>query len=127
MTENQAAQLGMLLRERRRELQLTVRQLSALSGLQLGTISGLESGKILAPQSDTIAALAEPLQMSVTDLFSAIGWLPAGELPSFRPYMRAKYRDLPVEALAELDAYVDDLARRYGLQGPVDGEDEINN
>ena len=51
-------------------------------------------------------------------------WLPSKELPSFRPYLRAKYHDLPPDAITELERNFADIARRYGTDGPQDGEDE---
>ena len=53
-------------------------------------------------------------------------WLPAGELPTLRPYLRAKY-GLGDQAAAELDDYVAKLQQRHGSQGgtgPRDQEDE---
>ena len=50
--------------------------------------------------------------------------MPRDELPSFRPYPRTKYRDLPPEAVAEIESVFDRLAREYRLEGPRDGEDE---
>lgn len=124
LSKEQAAHLATILRARRAELRLSMRDVAADSGLQLATISGLETGGNLTPQPDTIAALAKALQLSVSDLYAAVGWLPAGELPNFRPYMRAKYRDLPDDAVAEVEAFIDQLAKRDGLRGPQQHEDE---
>lgn len=124
LNKEQAIQLANILRARRAEMRLTVRDVAAESGLQLATISGLETGTNLTPQPDTVNAIAKALELSVSDLYAAVGWLPAGELPNFRPYMRAKYRDLPDEAVSEVEAFIQQLAKRHDLQGPHDHEDE---
>jgi transcriptional regulator with XRE-family HTH domain len=84
----------------------------------------LERGEILTPQPDTLKALATALDLSVTDLFALAEWLPERELPNFRPYLRAKYKELPEEAVAEMEAFFERLAKKHGMQGPADGEDE---
>ena len=57
------------------------------------------------------------------DLYTTINWLPPEELPALRPYMRAKYRELPETAVAEVERYIADLAKKHG-SGPADREDE---
>ncbi len=124
MTPAQARKFAAVMRKRRIEFGFSMRQLAMLSGLQFATVAGLEGATILAPQPDTLAALAEPLQMSVSDLYMAAGWLPVDELPSLRPYMRAKYRDLDDSAIADLERYADRLIKRHGAAGPRGREDE---
>ena len=48
------------------------------------------------------------------------------ELPSYAPYLRARYGDLSDQAIDDLTAYFEDLASREGvrLDGPQNGEDE---
>ena len=124
LTNEQAGHLATILRTRRAELRLSMRDVAADSGLQLATISGLETGSNLTPQPSTIAAIAKTLELSLSDLYAAVGWLPAGELPGLRPYMRAKFRELPEDAVAEVEAFIDQLANRHGTHGPRDHEDE---
>jgi len=124
MTVDQAQQLAAILRRERTALQLSMRQVAALSGVPLSTVSNIEAANILAPQPHTLKALAGALQTSVSDIYATVGWLPADELPSFRPYMRAKYRDLNEAALADLERYADKLSQRVDSLGPLDHEDE---
>lgn len=124
MTANQARQLAAIVRRERIALQLSMRQVATLSGVPLSTVSNIEAASILTPQPNTIKALAEALQTPVSDIYATVGWLPAGELPSFRPYMRTKYRNLNDEALADLERYADELSQRVGSTGPQDREDE---
>jgi transcriptional regulator with XRE-family HTH domain len=113
-----------MLKSLRSEVGYTVRELSAESGVQLATIAGLEAGEILSPQVDTLMALASALCVSVADLFTVADWLPAGELPTLKPYLRVKYRELDDAAIADLERYAERLADRRGITGPLDHEDE---
>jgi transcriptional regulator with XRE-family HTH domain len=126
MTAEQAKKLAAIVRAERLALNLSMRQVAAISGVPVSSVSDLEAGAVLTPQPNTIQAIAEAIATPVSDLYAAAGWLPADELPSFRPYMRAKYRNLPPDAITELNRYLDDFARRYGLQGPLHGQDETN-
>jgi transcriptional regulator with XRE-family HTH domain len=124
LTPIQARRLGQLLRQHREARGLGIRGLEAASGVNVSSIVSLERGDILAPQPDTIKALAAALDMPVSDLLTVAGWLPAGELPTLKPYLRAKYRQLDETAIADLERYAEQLAKKHGHSGPVDREDE---
>lgn len=124
LTPQQASDLAQILRERRQELGYSVRVLAARAGVNLATIVRLEHGDILAPQPDTLKGLASALELSLTDLFVVADWLPRQELPAFRPYLRAKYRNLPDAAVSEMEIFFERLAKKHGIGGPTEGEDE---
>lgn len=125
LTIDQAEIIGNILRARRAELTLTTRSLAARSGVNQATIVKMERGDIRSPQPDTYVDLARALGLSASDLFAIAGWIPAEELPTFKPYLRAKYRDLDEQAIADLERYAAQLAARHGGQGPIDHEDEL--
>ena len=124
LTRQQALELARILRERRSERGYSVRVLAARAGVNLATIVRLERGEILTPQPDTLKGLAAALDLSLTDLFAIAEWLPGGELPNFRPYLRAKYKQLPDAAVSEMEAFFERLAKKHGVDGPVEAEDE---
>lgn len=124
LTSSQARHIGQMLRERREACGLGIRGLEAASGVNISSIISLERGDILTPQPDTLKALAAAMELPVSDLFTVAGWLPAGELPTLRPYLRAKYRDLDDSAIADLERYAERLSRKHGGAGPTDREDE---
>jgi transcriptional regulator with XRE-family HTH domain len=124
LTPTQARRLGELIHRRRAERSLSIRALEAASGVNISSIVSIERGGILAPQPDTLKALAAALDLPVSDLFTVAGWLPAGELPTLKPYLRAKYRQLDERAIADLERYAEQLAERHGGHGPVGHEDE---
>lgn len=121
---NSLPPLGRLIRDRRESLGLSLRRVGDRVGATDTTIMRIESGEIRSPRADLLQALAEALEVPWADLFTAAGYTVPTELPSFRPYLRTKYRDLPAEALTELEDTFSDIARRYGTNGPAPGEDE---
>jgi transcriptional regulator with XRE-family HTH domain len=124
LTLEQAHQLGQLLSARRTDMGLSMREVARRIGSNMSTISVIEAGTNLSPMPETLKAIAGVLQIPMSDLFVIADWLPAGELPTLKPYLRVKYRDLDEQAIAELEAYADRLAKRHGGHGPVNGEDE---
>jgi transcriptional regulator with XRE-family HTH domain len=123
MRDNERAALVALLRKRREELGLSARQVAFKAGIDPGSITWLEQGKVAQPRFETVRALAEALDLPLADVYAAANWLPEGELPSLRPYMRAKYGDdLSDDDLAKVERYVQRLSRQS--RGPTGGEDE---
>jgi transcriptional regulator with XRE-family HTH domain len=126
MNPKQAKALGKFLKERRAALDLSTHQLAALSRIDQATIVRLEQGAFAEPRPDTLRGVAEALGVSVTDVFALADYAVPNELPTFTPYLRTKYRDLPAEAVEQLDRSFQRLAKRYGFDpaGPAPGEDE---
>jgi transcriptional regulator with XRE-family HTH domain len=121
-----AKQLGRRLNQRRQALGLTIRDLEALSGVDDSSIVRLENGQQSRPSVEKLDKLAKALRLPIEDLLSTAGLTTSTGLPSLRPYLRAKYGQLPAEAHAELDRYFARLGKRYGVSfdGPAPGEDE---
>jgi len=124
LSAEQARRLGIFVGGRRKQLGLSMRQLARQIGTNISTISALEGGSSLSPQPDTLKAIARVLEVPISDLFVVADWLPADELPTLRPYLRAKYGDLDEQVIADIEAYANQRARRHGGTGPVDREDE---
>ncbi|MFL6162736.1 MAG: helix-turn-helix domain-containing protein [Jatrophihabitantaceae bacterium] len=124
LTQLQAKQLAAILTARRTALGLSMRQVATRSGLHVSNIAIVEAGTNLSPQPNTLKAIARVLHLSVSDLYVLADWLPAGELPTLKPYLRAKYRDLDEQAIGEIEALARERAQRHGGTGPIDREDE---
>lgn len=119
------AALGGLIEGRRRELGWSARKAARQSGMHVRSYLRLEQGEQPRPTTQSLNAVAEAFGVPASDLFGALGWLPDKELPSLMPYLHSKYRDLPPEAVEEMTAYFERLARKYKLSaGPRPGEDE---
>jgi transcriptional regulator with XRE-family HTH domain len=116
--------LGDTVRHRRELLGLSARELARRIGTTDTTVLRIESGASPNPHTDTLSALAEALDLPYADLFAAAGYAVPAQLPTFQPYLRTKYGELPPAAVAELEQHFAEIARRYGTQGPLNGEDE---
>jgi transcriptional regulator with XRE-family HTH domain len=127
MDAKDAKRLGTLLRQRREGRGWSIRQLEERSGVDDSSIVRLENGRQSRPSVEKLNRLADALQLPVEDLLIAARLTQPGGLPSLRPYLRAKYPELPASAEAELSRYFDRLAKRYGVssEGPLPGEDEL--
>lgn len=123
MTDEERQALADLIRDKREELGISARELARRAGIDQGLLTLIDQRKIAQPKVDTIRALADALGIPLADLYAATSWLPEGSLPSLKPYMRAKYDDLPEEAVEQVERYIDRLSRKYG-HGPRRGEDE---
>jgi transcriptional regulator with XRE-family HTH domain len=126
MDDEQAKTLGNLLRQKREALGLSTRQLGAIAGIDGVTILRFEQGAYAAPRPDKLARVAEALSMTLADIYAMADYAVPADLPSFTPYLRTKYRDLPTEDVDKIQAYAAKLASRHGidLTGPAPGEDE---
>lgn len=126
MDDKQAKSLGELLRQKREELGLTSRQLGEIAGLDGTTVLRFEEGAFAAPRPDKLARVAEALGLSLADVYALADYAVPADLPTFRPYLRTKYRGLPAEDVEKIEAYAARLARKHGIElaGPAPGEDE---
>jgi len=126
MDEQQARELGRILRERREALGYSLRNLAERSGVPNNTILHFEQGKIASPAPDKVGRVAAELGMSLADVYSVAGWAIPDDLPTFKPYLRTKYANLPTEDVDAIERYATRLAKKHGisLSGPAPGEDE---
>jgi transcriptional regulator with XRE-family HTH domain len=124
MTPAQREKLAAFLSRRRKAKGMSIRGVAQAAGVDAATVLSLEQGRIVYPRVEKLRAVSDALGIPAAELYAAIGWLPGKDLPAFRPYLRAKYRELPPEAVQEIEAVFERLARDYGLHGPRDGEDE---
>ena len=124
MDRENMRQLGLVVQQQRRAKGWSTRRLAAAVGVHMAQIVRLEQGAVQSPHAETLAAIAEQLELPLADLFGLAGFAAPTELPSFKPYLRAKYRDLPPAAVAELERSFQAIADKYGTDGPREGEDE---
>ena len=129
MSPDAASRLALLLRTTRQSLGLSVREVSRRSHITDSNIVRMEQGVIANPRPDTLKAIADVLGLDLADVFASIDYVQPKGLPSFTPYLRSKYADLPDKAVDDLQKYFTKLANQYGLSpdtwaGPLPGEDE---
>jgi transcriptional regulator with XRE-family HTH domain len=109
-------QFGTLIADRRLELGLRMQDVADRLASSKGNISAYESGQYL-PKANKMYALAKVLDLPYEDLLAVAGLTHPDSLPALAPYLRAKYRDLPDDALREADAFFAELQQRYGTGG----------
>ncbi len=119
--------LGQTLRTRREELGLSQRQLAAQAGVNDATIVRIEHGEFNAPAPDKLSRIAAALGLPLADVFALADYVVPSELPSFQPYLRSRYSDLPKDAIDDLDRAFARIVEKHGYRpdGPADGEDEV--
>lgn len=126
MKQAEANGLGKWLKERRQAAGLSTVELAKRVGTTDGTITRIEQGAIASPDPNKLSRIAEALGLSLADVFEMADYAVPGDLPSFQPYLRRKYRDLPTGAVDDLEqAFAKIIARHgYDPSGPLRGEDE---
>ncbi|WP_336855980.1 helix-turn-helix transcriptional regulator [Sinomonas albida] len=127
MNEHDLRQIADTVRRRREQLGLSAREVARRAGIATGTITRLELCQIGTPQTDTLRAIADALDMPLTELLAGSSLLRSSDLPAFTPYLRTKYKGMPEAAVKEIEAHFRDIAKRHGINlgnGPHPGQDE---
>ena len=126
MHPDQASRFGTYIKQVRQEKGLSSRALARAVGVNDSTIVRIEQGAIEAPRPNLLRAIARELDLPLSDVFAQADYVTPNDLPTFAPYLRAKYGELPPAAVAELQQSFDRIAQRYGYEGrgPAPGEDE---
>ena len=118
---NQRFHPGHQLAEKRAALGLSASEVGRRAGVEASTITRIEAGTV-EPTPETLKAIADVLDLPVEDLLAIPEW----QLPAFTPYLRTKYQDMPDAAIAEMQQYFEQVARKHRISpsGPKPGEDE---
>lgn len=105
---------------------LSTRQLASEIGIDQSNIVRLEQGSVAEPKPAVLEGLARVLDLELADLYALAGYTKPSELPTFTPYLRSKFADLPDQARAELERSFQSIANKYGYDadGPAPGQDE---
>ena len=104
---------------------LSMREAGRRGGVDPTWWSRLEEGRYESPHARMIGNVARALGVDVEELWAAAGLATGHRLPSFSPYLRAKY-DLPPEAIAQLEAHFELLSDKYQRKGEDDGRNHLD-
>jgi transcriptional regulator with XRE-family HTH domain len=129
MKKEAARRFGEYVRRLREEKGFSMRGLASEADIDSGALTRLEHGRVHSPQPDTLKALAAALEVPLADMFAMAGYTVPSELPSISPYLRARYGQLPEEAIVEASDYVERLIEKHGLDPGEPGdlrEEETN-
>lgn len=126
MNREQAKRLGQWLKQRRQEAGISAVQLAKMVGTTDGTILRIEQGAFAAPDPHKLSRIAQALGLNLADVYAMAEYAVPDDLPSFQPYLRRKYGDMPSAAVKDLDRAFGEIAKKHGYDpdGPRDGEDE---
>lgn len=126
MADRPTYTLAGVLRQAREHKHLSARELAVKVGIAHSNIVRLEHGNHSEPRPQVLAALARELDLHLADLYVLAGYAPPTTLPSFRPYLRSRYHELPIGAMRELEASFWALAKKYGFdpEEPDSGDNE---
>lgn len=118
--------LGATLQTARVAKGLSARKLAQASGLTHSFISKLESATYDSVSPDSLMALARALDLAPEDLFTLAGFPLPEALPSFAPYLRARYgEELPPGARAALTEVFETLKKQHDGSDHVDDEEDL--
>ena len=106
--------LGDYIRARRLWLGLSRAGAAEASDLDPSYWAKLETGHYSNPAPQHLSTIAGVLGVPIEDLYALAGYDSPKRLPSFQPYLRAKY-DLPPEAISDLERYFELLRNYYGV------------
>jgi transcriptional regulator with XRE-family HTH domain len=119
--------LGETLRTARVAKGLSARKLAEASGLTHSFISKLESATYESVSPDSLMALAQALDLPPEDLFTLAGFRLPDALPSFEPYLRARYgEELPPGARAALTEVFETLKKQHHGSDHIDDEETVD-
>jgi transcriptional regulator with XRE-family HTH domain len=113
-TENKNQSLGDYIRARRESQNLGYYEAAKLSDLNHTFWRKLEDGQYEAPSPKSLEAIAKTLAVPIEDLYALAGYDLPVRLPSFTPYLRARYH-LPHGAVVELERYFELLRSYYDI------------
>lgn len=127
MSIEELQQLAEIIKEARLTKGYSASELARRAGIQASTVTRLEAAQFQHPSPETLVSVARVLEVSASDLFACLNWMPKEQLPSFTPYLRAKYGDLPPQVQEKLESHFVKVVRRYGYEcdGPQPGQDEF--
>lgn len=108
---------------RRKDRGVSLQQVAEQVGVSKSNLYYWETGRWM-PKADQFEPLARALDVSYEDLLVVAGYAAPAELPSFTPYLRAKYGALPDEAVAEAEEFFAKLTRRYSSEEEADAESD---
>jgi transcriptional regulator with XRE-family HTH domain len=113
-TDRKPQILGTFIRARRLSRELTLADAASRSGLHVSYWSKLETGHYKSPSPKNLQTIARVIDVRYEDLYGLAGYDTPERLPTFAPYLRAKY-DLPAQAIGELERYFAMLRSFYDI------------
>jgi transcriptional regulator with XRE-family HTH domain len=113
--------LGQLIARERARQGLSLETLGNAAGGNRTTIMRLERGEFGRPDPEKLQRIARALDLDARDLLALAGYVPSDGLPSFGPYLEARYGDeLSASARKELGRHFERLHKKKNRGGQRD-------
>ena len=120
---NNLTDLARVISETRDSKGMSMRKLAEAAGLTHSFIAKLEAGRFRSVSPASLDAIAAALDLPRVDLFALAGYDLPGGLPTFGPYLRARYGgELPDQAMTALDELFSALRDKYSGSEEIDDE-----
>jgi transcriptional regulator with XRE-family HTH domain len=128
MDQESAPQFRAYIVQLRVQRKLSIRGLAKRAGINSGQLTRIEDGTRPIPKVATLKALAEALEIPVSDMLAQAGYTALYDLLGLSPYLCANYCKLPEDGRTSLDNYLKQLIEEHGLdpRGPRGREDETS-
>jgi transcriptional regulator with XRE-family HTH domain len=107
----ESAALGRQIAGLRQRAGLSQEQLANRAGVHKSVVSRFEAGEFRRPQPDKLARMAEALSADLEDFYALIGYAAPAGLPSFKPYLRAKYGHLTQSQQEQLARVFEEITK----------------
>jgi transcriptional regulator with XRE-family HTH domain len=117
LNEQQAAQLGALLRTARNDKGLSMARLAEHVDIAESWLLDLEKGRVRSPGMSYLARLTDALEIDAASVDIVTGGLFSRDLPGVRTYFRGR-ESLPSQAVSEIEAAINDIRKRYRRPDP---------
>lgn len=114
-TNSNHAALGQIIQQARANKAVSLRSLSATTGIPKSTLNNIEHGNIARPRSDIVAKIALALDGNPAEYLGVLGRSADTEYPSLEAYLRVRYHHLSPEGIADVQAYLEQVARREAI------------
>jgi transcriptional regulator with XRE-family HTH domain len=119
--DNEMLSLGAAIAKRREELGLSQRDLALRAELSNATLSFIEKGTTEQPKPSTLSKIATALGMSIDDLYSMAGILPARKPSTKLDRIMSKLANI----LAEMPEHGWDEVLKYAQEKHAEEESDI--
>ncbi len=113
--------LGDFIKRARERHGFSIRGLATAATVDATWVMRLERGEYSSPDPWHLKEIARVLELEMGDLFYMAGYQDGQGLPTFAPYLRARY-DLPGHAIEQLEAHFELVDARLGGRDAIRDE-----
>lgn len=117
--------LGEMLQQARLEAGYTIKGLAEMSGVPISQIAKLEHDQVKKPNMAHLAGLAEPLGLTIYQLYKAAGYQTPETLTALAPELEQALRAMPRHALVKVEQYIEQIAKEHGADSTLDLDEQV--